>query len=333
MACEPKDPFGIYSLADLEALALSTNAGNSHLGETWKLYVDINMSQYKGTWPRIGGAFHNFSGSFDGQGHVIRNFTMSSNSVMPGLFGYTGNGTFTSPTTVISNLAIINAAVSSGLNDGAGILCAECTPTIFRNILITGTIDVNTDGKGGAFIGKNGPNRSGCIIEDCYTHVLPLNKRIFGISPRSGNYTMTVRRVICNAGLIEEGKGYMAAIGAPISGCTYQSIVTAFNNVSNGRIWASGATLSNGGQNWGYDGTGLIGSAIQGESSHTGANGGNVSEYDLRCAQFYDSSLPYPGIGLNGVYWAWDGDAEFGRPYLRTFKNIKEYMPMMPSWV
>lgn len=82
---------GVYlitSVADMKTLAGYINAGNNCNGKTFKLTNDLDFSDRNYT-PIVG----NFKGTFDGNGHTIRNITCSVNSNYVGLFGTTKNAT------------------------------------------------------------------------------------------------------------------------------------------------------------------------------------------------------------------------------------------------
>ncbi|MHB0947200.1 MAG: PASTA domain-containing protein, partial [Sedimentisphaerales bacterium] len=89
---EPNDPYLIRTPANLNNLgAIST-----HWDKCFKLVADINMAAYTGTqYKIIGNGTTQFTGTFDGNGHIIRNLTYTTTASAPcvGLFGYTENAT------------------------------------------------------------------------------------------------------------------------------------------------------------------------------------------------------------------------------------------------
>ena len=95
---------GISNELGLQALAQVVNSGNTCSGKTIVLTEDINLSSIS-NWTPIGNS-GSFSGTFDGNGHIVSNMKISSGSSMLGLFGKVNNGT-------ISNTGVMNATINS----------------------------------------------------------------------------------------------------------------------------------------------------------------------------------------------------------------------------
>ncbi len=84
-----ENPILISSAAELTDFANAVNSGKSK--EFYRLEGDINLSNVK--WVGIGTEEHPFTGSFDGNGHIISNYSFSvSNKGRGGLFTYVGAG-------------------------------------------------------------------------------------------------------------------------------------------------------------------------------------------------------------------------------------------------
>ena len=138
----------------------STNISNAHqlqlmamdLGASYKLASNIDFSsglavggKYPGMWSSsgfspIGDYSNQFTGSFDGQGHVISNLTIdlpSTNYV--GLFGYTGAGA------TLSNVSLQAATVAGATR--VGILVGLSRGTI-SNASATGAVTATSYGGG-----------------------------------------------------------------------------------------------------------------------------------------------------------------------------------------
>jgi hypothetical protein len=100
---EPSSPYKIATKADLLALADNTD----DYGKCFILTADINMQGQVFTTAIIASDTSFFTGTFDGSGHKITNFTIDdgSNSLL-GLFGFIDLGG------LIKNLGIENFAVS-----------------------------------------------------------------------------------------------------------------------------------------------------------------------------------------------------------------------------
>lgn len=141
----------ITSADELAGLAQKVNSGTSYSGYTFLLMDDLNLNGSSHNWNTIGyfngvpgGAIVNsrnpFSGTFDGQGHTISNYSASYNAgsgtgrITVGLFGYTTGAT-------IKNLVVTNSYVSVksnayhiyggaivGFMDGGSVV-TNCTST------------------------------------------------------------------------------------------------------------------------------------------------------------------------------------------------------------
>jgi hypothetical protein len=144
----------------------STNVANAHqlqlmamnLGASYKLTRDIDLSAslatvggaYPGMWSSSGfspiGALSSlFTGSFDGQNHVISNLAINlPTTTYVGLFGYTAGSA------TLSNVSL-QAANVTGLNR-VGVLAGTSTGTI-SNVSASGTVAAT--GYGGGLVGDN----------------------------------------------------------------------------------------------------------------------------------------------------------------------------------
>jgi hypothetical protein len=125
---EPNNPYRIETPDDLNDI------GN-HVEDFNKCFVlvnDINLSAYDGdSFNVIGSEGTKFTGSFDGNGHTIANFTYSTTGEnIIGLFGWVGSGG------EIKNLGIVDANVDGGTehpgvgNDATGCLVGANEGTI-----------------------------------------------------------------------------------------------------------------------------------------------------------------------------------------------------------
>ena len=114
---EPNDPYQIWDPNQMNAIG--ANPGD--WGKCFKLMADIDMSQFTGMqYNIIGNSTMKFTGTFDGNSHIIRNLTYTTTTVKDyvGLFGYTLNAT-------IQNLGVENVTISSGGNYVGGIVGRE----------------------------------------------------------------------------------------------------------------------------------------------------------------------------------------------------------------
>ena len=124
---------GIGSADALAQLATVVNNGNTLEGKTLVLTNDIDLSGYS-SWTSIGNASNKtFNGTFDGQGHVIKNLKNS-------LFGYTEGAE-------IRNVGIENCDISidtsTSSQSSAGGLIGIANNTKINNSYVTGNIKAN----------------------------------------------------------------------------------------------------------------------------------------------------------------------------------------------
>ena len=85
--------YSISSVEELEKLADYVNAGNGTTGVEFVLGADIDLSSIS-NWSPIGESYSKtFKGTFDGNGHVIKNLTIDNETEdYQGLFGRTDSG-------------------------------------------------------------------------------------------------------------------------------------------------------------------------------------------------------------------------------------------------
>ncbi len=123
----------------------STVEANNFAGKTFRLTKDIDLGGEP--WTPIGDSEHIFKGTFDGQGHTIKNLVVNggSNSNM-GLFGVTHDGE-------LKNFTLENAKVSGRLNVGA--VCGQPYTSKYTNITVQGHVEINGMAYVGGVGGKN----------------------------------------------------------------------------------------------------------------------------------------------------------------------------------
>ena len=113
------DPYKISTSSELAYLAQEVNNGNSYSNNYFVLSNDINLNQYE--WVSIGDGVHYFEGSFDGNGHTVKNLKMTNGanftihstrkdylSYTTGLFGVCLNATIKNLTVDTAELTIQN---------------------------------------------------------------------------------------------------------------------------------------------------------------------------------------------------------------------------------
>src|SRR5690625_4940338 len=103
------DPYVIKTAEQLDKV-------RENLTAHYKLGADIDLSGYD-NWDQIGKNFGTaFQGTFDGDGHTIKNLTIIGNESNVGLFGYVLSTKGYSP--VIKNIQLENIHVTGNQNVG-----------------------------------------------------------------------------------------------------------------------------------------------------------------------------------------------------------------------
>lgn len=83
---EPNDPYQIVTAEQMNAIGTESNDWDKN----FILTADIDLAQYTGTQFNI---IKSFTGTFDGNGHTLLNFTYTStNKNYVGIFGSIENG-------------------------------------------------------------------------------------------------------------------------------------------------------------------------------------------------------------------------------------------------
>jgi hypothetical protein len=136
------DPYLISNAADMNALGIDFNDWD----KSFKMTADINMSAYTGTqYKIIGNSNKKFTGSFDGDGHVISNLTYTTVNPVSyvGLFGYTNNA-------AIKNLGLEDVNIYTGGGRIGGLVGEQDYGAII-SCYTTGSVTSNTSSN--AYIG------------------------------------------------------------------------------------------------------------------------------------------------------------------------------------
>jgi hypothetical protein len=120
-----EDPYQIWDPNQMNTIGLNPSDWGSH----FKLMADIDMSNI------VGNYITTFTGTFDGNGHVISNLTFTP-------FSSTNNA-------IIMNLGIENITLfSAGGSDAGGLVGYQCSVTI-TNCYSTGTVTSSLSSAGG----------------------------------------------------------------------------------------------------------------------------------------------------------------------------------------
>lgn len=203
-----------YQIATAKQLVAVRNDLAAH----YVLNNDIDLSGYS-SWNPIGDAVYSFSGSFDGNGHVIRNMTIevqTSDSYL-GLFGYASGAKLTN---VVLEDATIRGTLSTG-NHQVALLVGKTSKTTFKTTLsdctVSGSIQLVANDTSLAIGGIVGQTE-GAVIENC------VNRAEITLAEES-----TATYLYCG--------GIAGSAWSDISACDNYGKITG---VSNASIWVGG---------------------------------------------------------------------------------------------
>lgn len=170
-------------------------------GEKWQLYhsyqliSDINLYSYnENVWTPVGTKAAPFTGSFNGNGHVISNINVTSGEDA-GLFGVIGNGG------LVENV-IIDGAKITGEFDTAGAVAGTCYGKIGMT-QATGVKISNTkaESNNGGIVGllQNVSSQSGAIISRASVEMSSVNAIMESAGNVGGLVGKTVTAIIFNS--------------------------------------------------------------------------------------------------------------------------------------
>ncbi|UCJ17470.1 filamentous hemagglutinin N-terminal domain-containing protein [Pseudomonas sp. MM211] len=148
------NPWAITNWQQLHNINLNTTTLGGHftlnadLNQYSQGYYSLASATANGGagWNTLGGAADFFAGTFDGQNHTLSDLTINASGPYVGLFG------FTDSSSVIRNIGLLDASVTSGGNDFVGALVGFNQGAI-SNAYATGSVE----GRGyvGGLVGLN----------------------------------------------------------------------------------------------------------------------------------------------------------------------------------
>lgn len=160
----PDNPYQIWTPEHMDTLG----ATPSDWGYCFILMADIDLSAYPDAQYRIiGNAATRFTGTFDGNGYVIRRLNYASEDPVGyvGLFGYLYNAT-------VRNLGVENSSVSCSESKTGGLLAGYLDGGSIENCYSTGSVylfsaDSNIRPCAGGLVGST--SRSFSVTSSCST--------------------------------------------------------------------------------------------------------------------------------------------------------------------
>ena len=164
---EPNDPYLIFDANQMNAIGADSNDWDKH----FLLCADIDLSAFTGTSFNIIGYYVDyrdkkpFTGVFDGNDHIISNFTyISTGTSSVGLFGHIDD-----PNAEIKNLGLIDPNVEAGAGFGVGSLVGYLGNGTITDCYVEGGSVTGDDCVGG-LVGYNGSYGGAGTITNCYAN-------------------------------------------------------------------------------------------------------------------------------------------------------------------
>ncbi|MFP3152934.1 InlB B-repeat-containing protein [Lachnospiraceae bacterium ZAX-1] len=151
------DPSAI-KISDAEELAKIGTEGYP-LGGSYVLIEDIDLSG--GEWTPIGSLGAPFTGTFDGQGHVIKKMTITGDVAHAGLFGYVQQVT-------VKNVGMEEGNLGTGVSVGGIVGFAGIGSNTISNCYNTGAISSPYSGNSNSHAGGIVGESLRITISDCY---------------------------------------------------------------------------------------------------------------------------------------------------------------------
>lgn len=290
------DPYQIGSGAELAWLADKVNNASSGTKFYVVLTDDIDLGNQP--WTPIGRDFHEFSGVFDGKGHVVEGLKVS-NAADAGLFGVAKGA-------VIKNLVVRGSV--TGTDNAAGILAKAKNETC--------TIE-NCGNEAAVTVAKSGGGYAGGILGNAVAAIYV--ERCYN----SGTVTSTGNTSYSRAGGIV---GYMSGSGTAKVNICYNT----GNIISDS--YAAGVFAGYGGYSWTISSCYNTGKIRSKDTSRIGAF--TTSDSDAASNSFYlEGSIP-TGAKTNGATAISDGAGlldKLGADNWKTVRGVNSGYPVL-SW-
>ncbi|MFH1719555.1 MAG: GLUG motif-containing protein, partial [Planctomycetota bacterium] len=189
----PTDPWLIYTAEQMNTIGLYTEDWDKH----FRLMADIDLAAFRGTDFNIIGRYRYqeeyapFSGTFDGNGRTISNFTYSTPDVNDiAMFAFVGSSDAT-----ITNLGLIDPNVNAGTGNSVASLVGNMSGGGIGGCYVRGGRILGNDWVGGLVAYNSG------TITDCYS-----SAEVAGLTDAGG-------LVGCNWGTITDCNSFNSVSG------------------------------------------------------------------------------------------------------------------------
>lgn len=243
-------------LAALNKLWNDYDDGNQgYKGWTIKLRADLDMNNRNFNGYTIGwDDDHKFGGTFDGQGHIIRNLKIEGKDNNRGLFGKMDQGT-------VKNLKLVNVNIRCGDdNNGChiGAICGRMYnhSTISHCAVVGGSVigyDKNNNDEFGAICGYMTNNHN--KVEYCYSDItVEADTQVGGLVGKieqGDDHTSGIYHSYFSGNVIRHGSEYFGAIcgeryGQPMQNCFFLDRGDGVKATGNQSKYAGSSNLPDG---------------------------------------------------------------------------------------
>ncbi len=258
------DPYQIWTAADMQAIGADSNYLDAH----FKLMADIDLGGYTGTsYNIIGNSTSPFSGVFDGNGHIVSNFTYDSNGTnYIGVFGVLDG-----ESAEVKDLILVDPNVEAGTGDYVGAAVGWLINGTLSGFCAEGGIVSGAEHVGG-LVGRNDGT-----VADCYSSsdVAAGGRDDMGVGGLVGsNYLASATVTGCySTGNVSGDKGLGGLVGSnyrgTVSNCYSRGSVWGTDDDIGGLVGYSGGWIVNC-YSTGAPGPGWVGGFV-------GFNGGTIS--------------------------------------------------------
>lgn len=313
------DTYQIDSAEDFIGFANLVNGGESHANALLLIGIDLNNTAFT----PIGDYDDPYIGTFDGNGHTIKNATITGNEnqILAGLFGCVSEGfvlsDFKTHVGHIKNLVLDNIDVTNSSEASSGqdneqaasgtAVGALISGTTIENVSTTATCSVSGVYRTGGIVGSS--KDSGTTIKNCTNRAAVTGERNYtgGIVGAAHNVATNTGTTI--DGCVNEGTVNGTTEVGGIVGYTDQSVVK--NCTNNGSVTGSGN----------YGTGGIVGCDIMNTLLGIFPRDGSTID---NCINNGAVSSPRAG-GILGSYVAAPGDDPPTSDIVSTITNCKNF--------
>jgi hypothetical protein len=237
---QANDPYLISSAQDFNSLADNF----TDWGKYFLLASDIDMLTYPGDYKIIGNQSMNFTGTFDGSQHIIKNLIFTSNSMHVGLFGYTSNA-------VIKNLHLEDVNITSTAHATGAVIGAQVGGSILNcsSKGIVKTAGNPSLSQLGGLVGRTDGNIINCFTEGSVSSISTSSGTICRVGGLiGGQYGGNIETSFCTADVnvqtsfLAQDFSYVGGLAGYCNGSIENCFSSGSVNCSSSAAYAGGFT-------------------------------------------------------------------------------------------